>query len=65
VLVESITVEGDIMEENIKVADEQLSKDTGFKKVNEPPAAVTQESIQTNDLFTSIVHTSFFSPDTR
>ena len=51
------------MEEDIKVASEQQTQDTGFKKVNEPPAAVKQESIKTNDLFTSIVHTSFFSPE--
>ena len=51
------------MTENIKVADEQLSKETGFTEIPEPPQAVKPESIATNDLFTSIVHTTFFSPE--
>ena len=51
------------MTDNIAVADEQQSKDAGFSKINEPPSAVKKESILTNDLFTSIVHTSFFSPE--
>ena len=37
------------MTENIKVADEQLSKETGFTEIPEPPQAVKPESIATND----------------
>ncbi len=51
------------MTENIAVASEQQTQNAGFSQLNEPPKAVTKESILTNDLFTSIVHTSFFSPE--
>ena len=51
------------MSENIAVADEQQSAQTGFRKLNDPPAAVDPNSIKTNNQFTSIVHTSFFSPE--
>jgi len=51
------------MTENIAVATEQQSTDAGFQEINTPPPAVDGESIKTNDLFTSIVHTSFFSPE--
>ena len=51
------------MTENIAVASEQQKQNAGFSTLNEPPKAVTKESILTNDLFTSIVHTSFFSPE--
>ena len=48
---------------NIAVADEQQSKNTGFKEISQPPPAVDKESIQTNDLFTSIIHATFLSPE--
>ena len=51
------------MTETIAVADTQQSTQTGFKKLNDPPAAVDPNSIKTNNQFTSIVHTSFFSPE--
>tara|TARA_Y100001973_G_C5197508_1_gene335299 strand:+ start:933 stop:1619 length:687 start_codon:yes stop_codon:yes gene_type:complete len=61
-LIESITVEGDMMtEQDIKIAED--SQAHGFKQSEGPPPAVNPESIETNPLFTSIVHTSFFSPE--
>ena len=51
------------MTETIAVADTQQSTQTGFRKLNDPPAAVDPNSIKTNNQFTSIVHTSFFSPE--
>ena len=48
---------------NIAVANEQQSKNTGFKEISQPPPAVDKESIQTNDLFTSIIHATFLSPE--
>jgi len=51
------------MTENIAVANQQQSTDAGFTEINTPPPAVDGESIKTNNLFTSIVHTSFFSPE--
>ena len=48
-------------EQNIKVAED--SKQHGFKEQEGPPPAVDPNSIETNSLFTSIVHTTFFSPE--
>ena len=48
-------------EKNIKVAED--STEHGFKQQEGPPPAIDPQSIQTNDLFTSIVHTTFFSPE--
>ena len=50
-------------EEKLQAADEQQTIDAGFKTIEGPPPAVDPESIKTNDLFTSIVHTTFFSPE--
>lgn len=48
-------------EKNIQVAED--STQHGFKKQEGPPPAIDPQTIQTNNLFTSIVHTSFFSPE--
>ena len=48
-------------EQDIKIAED--SQAHGFKQSEGPPPAVNPESIETNPLFTSIVHTSFFSPE--
>ncbi len=48
-------------EQDIKIAED--SQAHGFKQSEGPPPAVNPESIETNSLFTSIVHTSFFSPE--
>ena len=48
-------------EKNIQVAED--STEHGFKQQEGPPPAIDPQSIQTNDLFTSIVHTTFFSPE--
>ena len=51
------------MTEHITVADEQLSAEVGFKDLSNPPEAVDPNAIKTNNQFTSIIHTSFFSPE--
>ena len=48
-------------EQDIKVAAD--STEHGFKEQGGPPPAIDPESIETNSLFTSIVHTTFFSPE--
>jgi PKHD-type hydroxylase len=48
-------------EQNITVAED--STQHGFKQQEGPPSAVDPNSIETNSLFTSIVHTTFFSPE--
>ena len=51
------------MTEHITVADEQLSAEVGFKDLSNPPEAVAPTAIKTNNQFTSIILTSFFSPE--
>jgi PKHD-type hydroxylase len=51
------------MTKHITVANEQLSAEVGFKDLSNPPEAVDPNAIKTNNQFTSIIHTSFFSPE--
>tara|TARA_R100000008_G_C3573821_1_gene163916 strand:- start:518 stop:1174 length:657 start_codon:yes stop_codon:yes gene_type:complete len=49
-------------EEIINVAEEAQSINAGFKDQSEAPPAVDPNQVPTNDLITSIVHTTFLSP---
>lgn len=49
-------------EDKILVAEEAQSINAGFKEQSEAPPAVEPDMVQTNDLVTSIIHTTFLSP---